>query len=1209
MKAKNKQKLSLFIVTLILLMSAFSVIPYADSSVEEDETKIRQGYGEYKSSDEELTDVLEKFSKEDIKEIEKNRNNIKFVLMRIFTPQYINRAPDAVVKSGAKDPRYNGVDLCNPNAPQNLLSHNCNVPNVAAEFLQNIVSTFEPSAINGGKRTSAEAVFGLGVPTGIPGGKVPIRESDRTHTYTALELYGYNLHTTRYFGEWDKINVSTQARMLSNFGFIDTVRLTGSSMLNGLKSGVGALISDLSWNPITNIGNFVSGAAGSAFNTIIDTHDLNIFIDDSWSRPSFNDTLYNVHILSDKDVIVEAQVQVAERYSKMFSEAATADPTLQEVLALEHLPSFEFIPNVETEESVDAREAAEKNNSGSNPTIPVPEPVYETESVQFKKWIEEHRDLLDTGEELNIIANVDENYTNYEALKAKWTLGWQEYSAKMLQASSGAVLAVIDKVSESMNDWLTGGNPYLDPKTPISHYVCATPDGDPIRNDDGSYRYLYTKKNEGSREFVNTECSEVRPSIGGALFGNGHLTKTNIDTRYEKHAEGSIATIAGHFLSSLVTSGTRAITNLTTMLTNEVINISFSPITSTLGIDDMVADIVSSLRDTVFFPLMGLMAVIGMLVIMYQALMSGSIMQSLRTVIQSVLLFMLAVILIFRPEQTIRVAEAVPDYIDNIILSAGMSGSDGGGLCAATSEDSVLIGARAAQCSIWQANIFNPWVHSQFGTGYDNLYAKGYAPAGKNEMKNENENLVGNASVDMGGGHTVNNWALYQLSEMKSGTITSKDSAGKNGYISPNLYRLVDLQAGPNNASLSDTRYFDDWAAGTVGVGSSLLTLALSIFIFFVVVPLGLIKIESSILMLFYILGIPIMALRMFSEKGNRKVVEHFSLMAGLIYRRAMSAMLLTIALRTITAITSSGGDYNSMAILAMAVAGAFILYRKELMNKLGLASSAQSQEHMSMITSQAKSMVPKSIQQAAYQTYAGVRGGLAGAVGGLASGLQLSSLERKLKAKSEAKGVEYVPTTKKKPFDYMLEGYEHSSSSRERIAYRQSRRSGLGILQNITDAKEEVYSQGADEIIDAKDIVAYDTAREIISETSRGNSYKATRETMTSTDNKLVSDPRIQRAIREAAKERREALEGYKSGEDVKIDFNKEAAAKILDERRRNVLIKDALANPTQIISSAKDLYKEVDKTPKVKYKMEDIKEELKAKYEEEQDEINKKD
>ena len=66
---------------------------------------------------------------------------------------------------------------------------------------------------------------------------------------------------------------------------------------------------------------------------------------------------------------------------------------------------------------------------------------------------------------------------------------------------------------------------------------------------------------------------------------------------------------------------------------------------------------------------------------------------------------------------------------------------------------------RMLMCENWRSFAFTPWVFGQWGTGFENLYANGYAPSGGQALSNTNQSLVGNAGVNFGVVQDVVNWA------------------------------------------------------------------------------------------------------------------------------------------------------------------------------------------------------------------------------------------------------------------------------------------------------------------------------------------------------------------------------------------------------------------------------------------------------------------
>lgn len=166
-------------------------------------------------------------------------NNFGYLIERLFTLRYLNTTPEGVAAGGAENERdYNcDVDAKGAGTP---FYHNCDVPNLVTEFTQDVLAMFTSQGIMGGNVESvtlANEWFGL--PSNIPNdGDVPTDAASRDDKYTALELYGYNLRYTAYLGEWDHIKVYTPARAMSNFGFMDGLRLGTRSILNGISGGL-----------------------------------------------------------------------------------------------------------------------------------------------------------------------------------------------------------------------------------------------------------------------------------------------------------------------------------------------------------------------------------------------------------------------------------------------------------------------------------------------------------------------------------------------------------------------------------------------------------------------------------------------------------------------------------------------------------------------------------------------------------------------------------------------------------------------------------------------------------------------------------------------------------------------------------------------------------------------------------------------------------
>ena len=1034
------------------------------------------------------------------------------------------------------------------------------------------------------------------MPNNIPGGTVPSNPGNRVHTYTALELYGYDLKLTSYNGEWDRIEVSTQARMLSNFGVINKLTLMGTGLWNSVKAGAGALVDNIKnfeFNPfswIKGISNVFDSALSGGINTVIDTSDLNIVATNGWKRPGFSGTLYNVYVMTDKEVLQETCKQFFRKFIDELQAKAEVSPELSEVLALEVIPEFTFIPDWETEESIAARESAEATNASerakaradeeySPSYVTVPDPVYYTEKEQLGFWAEDNQDVINRAASQGLISANPDDYETYDMIVAEWREEWNNYFAREFNALG----PVVEDLIKRSNRDVFVNNPHLDPKQPISHYACANPDGSIKRDNNGNIEYLYLKNNKGNTEYLNPNCKPARSPIGGGLFGSGwHINRPD-DTRHIDNVGLSKTTKM---------SFSRSFASFIAKLTNVVVGLSFSPILSELGIDSLIAELVGNFKDTIFFPLAALMAVIGGILVFLQILKNGSAWELLKSAFITLLIFIAGATFLMHPEATIKTVDEFPSRIDNFLANAVLVDDDGTSYCSTGDEED---GIRSAQCNVWGIMVFNPWVHLQFGTGYDNLYANGYAPEGGNEFQNTNENLVGNAAVYMGGGHTVNNWAMYQLDKTKAGTINSFDYSNLQaiGKVDKDMYRLVDLQAGPNNGAGTDSRYFEAWSSGdNGGAFIAILTTLQSIVVFIAIIGLGMAKIEASLMFSLSIVFLPFMLLYALLPQGKMKLREYISNLGSLILKRAVVTVMFAVLLKTLNLSYSRVDSITMAALISIAISVAFIIYRKELLNLITVSE-------VSDIGSQVKQLAAKSVPTTLKQKYHLTKSKVKGAITGFAGGAigasmykveqrrrqseinkQLKDYYKKDKDKLTDKELEVIEELKKEKesiahslnektnniFEQAIHGGRESSRIIGRRTERSIRREGFGINKISRDARDQVLGEGADSIKNKSEPTALDTYKEVLFHTE-GRLSKTTEKKLSFEDARALKDPKIQRKVRELADKRDKIAKENRDNKDFNAlipDMEEiEKLARIVDKRRKVNIAKNIVRHP----------------------------------------------
>ena len=1262
MKSTWKRNVILIVSLLSILFSIISptVLVSADDANEEFDKQV----DEYVGDSEEFTDVLGKIQADSEAHREPSKNTMPHVMKRLFNVgEYINDVEEGVLGSDlgvekadilVKDShgekyRY----ACNPDAPNNLINHNCNIPNFTTGLIQNIVYPFMDTFVGAGK-TSAYSAFGFGVPNNIPGETVPSNPGNRAHTYTALELYGYDLKLTSYNGEWDRIEVSTQARMLSNFGVIDKITLMGTGLWNSVKTGVGELIDNFSFNPmrwISGFSNALDSALSGGLNTVIDTSDLNIVATNGWKRPNFSGTLYNVYVMTDKEVLQETYKIYFREFVNELQEKADVSPELLKVIELEAIPEFTFIPDWETEESIAARESAEAANAaerekaratmtarrGREPAtnasegeegraneeyspnyVTVPDPVYYTEKEQLGFWEEDNQDVINRAASEGLIsANLDD-YETYDMIVAEWREEWDNLFTREFNALGPVVE---DLIEQSDNDVFVN-NPHLDPKQPISHYACANSDGSIKRDNSGNIEYLYLKNNKGNTEYLNSNCEPARPPIGGGLFGSGwHIDRPD-DTRHIDNMSSSKNTNM---------SFARSFNSFVAKLTNVVVGLSFSPILSELGIDSLVAELVENFKDTIFFPLAALMAVIGGILVFLQILKNGSAWELLKSTFITFLIFIAGAAFLMHPEATIKTVDEFPSRIDNIIANAVLVDDDGTSYCSTGDEAD---GIRSAQCDVWGIMVFNPWVHLQFGTGYDNLYANGYAPANGNEFQNTNENLVGNAAVYMGGGHTVNNWAMYQLDKTKAGTINSFDSSNLQaiGKVDKNMYRLVDLQAGPNDGAGTDSKYFESWSSGdNGGAFIAVLTTIQSIVVSIAIIGLGMAKIEASLIFSMSIVFLPLMLLYALLPQGKMKLRAYISGLGSLILKRVVVTVIFAVLLKTLNLLYSGSDSITMAALTSIAISIAIIMYRKELLN---LITVSEVSDIGSQVKQLAAESVPTTLKQKYHLTKEKVKGSATGFAGG-AIGASMYKVEQRRKQseinkqlkdyyekdkltdkelevieelKKENENITHsLNNTKNNIFEQAIHGGRESSNMIGRRTERSIRREGFTADKVSRDTREQVLGEGADSITNKSEPTALDTYKEVLSHTE-GRLSKTTEKQLSFEDARALRDPKIQRKVRKLADKRDKLAKENRDNKDSNAltpDMKEvEKLAEIVDKRRKANIAKNIVRHPF-VEREINEERKAREKGKNITSNAEDIKKQL---LEKEKEEKNKK-
>jgi hypothetical protein len=1016
-------------------------------------------------------DTFEKYKK--TQNSPQDPNSFGYVLDRLLTTGYINYTPQGVAAGGKSNPGLN----CNTNATGagTLVYHNCDIPNITTEFLQDAVSLFVASGPQNAETEVAtidNKWFGL--PGNIPGDSVPVNPSQRAVKYTGLELYGYNLTYTGYAGEWDHIKVMTSARALANFGFMDNLKLSVTTVINGVTSGLKTSIENaagsLSEGDIFGAigGAFTGifeGGASSAVNTILDTSDLNIVNTNAWYRVGFGKTLYNARELSQEELAAAAKGQFLD----MLTQTAPADASVpQDLQNAQNLPED---PKDAISKCVYKDASGNETSYGNVSTPPGPseddcrnaaQSAYEQRVADYDEkkaaWEKENADREDKSvtypplndrnsytwsqdgtQKLETLEAWKSKNDSYFAAADKYriecTLNTSEADRKNSLASFRACWpgqwkiaadkAIKDVQYKLNNEWITekvnpkalsdwfAGSSNRNFNSPWARYICVDASGQDILVN-GRTVPAYDTAGQ-----LNSECGKIRAPIQNGYFGNGYID----DPSKPGYVAGR-ATAAEDTRNSLMDTSVfsvivpvDAILNgvsnfglsvavLATRISNTVINLTFSPILETLGISNQVISVIEALRDSLFFPLAVLVIAVSGLMVLFKAGKNKDYGQQGVSILIMVATFITGVMLMYRPEAVLKAVDEIPAMVEQAVVgsifSAGSNADDevctatgtasaprGTGLKGETLTYNAKEGTRSLMCENWRVFAFTPYIYGQWGTNFDSLYASNTSMP--NKMTNTNSDLVGNAAVNMGAGKVVNNWGLYQLDVLSSGTSTDRNYSKKSGFVDSAFYRIVDLQAGPNNGAGTDSSHLQSWSgnngfertvtglsSGIVGIVGMITILSFSIA-----------KIEITFVSTLLLLFMPIMLLiGLHPTAGRMKLKGYIGTIVSLMVQRVVIVIMLSIMLKIIIGVGTASTGYLLVAFTTTAVCVLFLMKKKEI---LGMISKSFGNSFASGFADNPRAAVagwmPRSVRNYAIQGRSAAIGVTAGAVGGYLSG------------------------------------------------------------------------------------------------------------------------------------------------------------------------------------------------------------------------------
>lgn len=1012
--------------------------------------------------DEGFSDALDKSYEEHLaakakQDDYKHLNTFGEVIMRVFMAGYINEVPNAVSRTGEDSPPAAVCDI-DHRASGTLAYHNCDVPNLITEFFQDMIRMESISGLTGAERKSAtidNRWFGL--PSEIPGDTVPVDPADRSIEYTALELFGYSgLKYTNYHGEWDHIKTMSSARALANYGMMDKFKLGANVVADAVAGGMDGAVDG--WQAGMQSGGVlgaiggayrgaIEGAASASIHTVLDTSDYNIIASDGWYRVGFGGTLYNARELTQQELAAEAQQQFLNMLSSNAPDEAEIPEDLQAVQNLPDPPQ-EAVASCEytnsnggtstlrgdssgpTEAACErAAERAAESASTDDKTV-TPEYTWDPEGQQaeesLKDWKKKHSNYFDMADkyfmECDLNTNEDNRTGNWTNFTACWDASWQPAAN---EARKDQQLQLNDEwVTEQMEpeafaEWMED-NPDANFNAPYNRFICVDKNGNDMLDDNGRYLRIYDQNGK-----LNEECTPTRQPIQNGLFGTGYsdaeVAENGVDTRHQGGFSAIInAILPFNFgqVASWIASLMLGVAVFVTRVSNTVINLAFSPILENLGLDEIVISFIESIRDGIFLPLVILVAAIAGVTILFKAGTQRNYSQQFGSVLLIIVTFIVGTFMLIRPDVTVKAVDRIPSLMEQAVLgaifSAGTNPEDT--LCTADSVVSDVNapknidgttatyhpnnGLRSLMCENWRAFAFTPWVYGQWGTGMNDLYgAESDAPEA-NRVNNHNTFRVGDPIVDFGGDSTMNNWSVYQLDQMTAGTSTTREYRPGHlaGSVDRNMYRVVDFQAGPNNAKGVDSRFFDHWSGSMIErLGVSIVSGSVSMLGAWVMTSYSILKVSISFVSVFLVLFLPFMLLfGLYPGVGMRKLKGYLGTLFALMLQRVMIATLMAITFTLIIATSNSDAGYMLVVTMSVVVLLFMLRIRKDVMKWIteqtaastgGSFGDSMAADSNKAAATALKGSTPGFVQNSMQMANATVGGAVTGAVGGFLAG------------------------------------------------------------------------------------------------------------------------------------------------------------------------------------------------------------------------------
>src|SRR5699024_10351407 len=387
------------------------------------------------------------------------------------------------------------------------------------------------------------------------------------------------------------------------------------------------------------------GSAATSINTLLDSSDLNVFNTFAWYRVNYGKTVYGARELTDQEMSLLVQdtleialtdskdkIELPEDFQKLenpppkpkeaISSCSYKDDDGKEVL----LGEDEDAPGLSQSECEDAV----KEKGGEDATA-----TWEEDGTQkaesIKSWKEDNSEWFEIAEKYDLDVSVDVDADDPEAEIS-------EFYANVKSAYEKAARKQGDELrDENIGDWVEDSflgdalkkslaeNISSSFNSPWMRFICVDDDGnDIIETDTNKPRWKFVYDKDGNE---TTECGSIHVPIQNDFYGNGYTAdqeQPKTDTRY---SQVNISFASVFFPIDKISTGIGnaglGTASFVTLISNAALNLSFSPILETLGLDDIVTDSIEDFRGSIFFPFSVFFISAGALYIFFRAGRTG----------------------------------------------------------------------------------------------------------------------------------------------------------------------------------------------------------------------------------------------------------------------------------------------------------------------------------------------------------------------------------------------------------------------------------------------------------------------------------------------------------------------------------------------------------------------------------------------------------